>query len=233
MIAQSKGVAITPASAKEKKGSKKCGDHRNAQAEFDEESKMMAEVERQIQEEGKRAQREGTSLQGEVTEAMMETANTSDDEEINKTNGPQFTFEKPHALGKEAVTSTRFSENANFLKRSINDLSFTPEPPIRKDPRIQDLRDYSILCQILSKVEALSKTVEGQSAHIIALEKRIEELTSQSKIHLQANKTNRGATKKIESMADRVAAMAATSSTQSSMISDKAVTQEGLEPKPS
>lgn len=233
MIAQSKGVAITPASAKEKKGSKKCGDHRNAQAEFDEESKMMAEVERQIQEEGKRAQREGTSLQGEVTEAMMETANTSDDEEVNKTNGPQFTFEKPHALGKEPVTPTRFSENANFLKRSINDLSFTPEPPIRKNPRIQDLRDNSILCQILSKVEALSKTVEGQSAHIIALEKRIEELTSQSKIHLQANKKNRGATKKIESIADRVAAMAATSSTQSSVISDKAVTQEGLEPKPS
>ena len=68
------------------------------------------------------------------------------------------------------------------------------------------------------RLESLTQTVESQTMHILALEKQIKELTTHSKGNIQANKANRAATKKIETMADRVAAMAATSAPgQSSM----------------
>lgn len=73
--------------------------------------------------------------------------------------------------------------------------------------------------QILSKFELLSETVESQTAQIVVLETRIEELTMLSKGNNQANKANRAATRKIETMADRVAAMASTSASHSGLIS--------------
>lgn len=71
--------------------------------------------------------------------------------------------------------------------------------------------ENSILKQILVKLESLAQTVESQNTHILALRKQLEELTMHSKGNIQANKGSRATTKKIETMADRVAAMAATS----------------------
>lgn len=84
-----------------------------------------------------------------------------------------------------------------------------PKPIVRKNLRIHHFQDSSLLIQILSKLDMLSETVESQTAyiesqiaHIIALKKRMEELTFQSKGLMQANKANRGATKKIETLTD-------------------------------
>lgn len=57
----------------------------------------------------------------------------------------------------------------------------------------------------------LSKTVESQTAQIVALETRIEELIMLSKGNNQVNKANRAVTRKIETTADQVAALASTS----------------------
>lgn len=108
------------------------------------------------------------------------------------------------------VTPTKSTENANLLKRSINDLSFIPEPITRKSPRTSNEEGAGLFMQIMAKLQSLSKTVESQTAHIVALETRIEELCVHSKGSNQADKANRAATKKIETMADRVAAMAST-----------------------
>lgn len=35
--------------------------------------------------------------------------------------------------GKKPVTPTKLKQNSSFLKRSLNDLLFTPEPPVRKN----------------------------------------------------------------------------------------------------
>ncbi|MCJ1349973.1 hypothetical protein MMC31_008216 [Peltigera leucophlebia] len=132
--------------------------------------------------------------------------------------GPKTLPSMPNSEGPngDPVTPTKFSEHSSFLKKSINDLSFTPEQVTRKNPRFLEGHDNGILAQILSKLGSLSDTVNSQTALILALEKRVEELASPSKGCTQANKANHLAVKKIETMADRVAAMAATSSVQSS-----------------
>ena len=71
--------------------------------------------------------------------------------------------------------------------------------------------ENSILKQILVKLESLAQTVESQTTQILALKKQLKELTMHSKGNIQANKGSQATTKKIETMADRVAAMAATS----------------------
>ncbi len=119
---------------------------------------------------------------------------------------------------KAPVTSTKIFENSHFLKRSINDLSFTPEPLIRKFPRTWQKSKDSLFLQILSKLELLSETVKSQTTQIVALETRIEELTTLSKRNNQANKANRAETQKIETIADRVAAMTSASASHSGLI---------------
>lgn len=65
-----------------------------------------------------------------------------------------------------------------------------------------------------------SRELESQTAHIVALKKRSEELTSHSKGHTQASKANLGVTKKIEIMADQIAVMATTFSAQAGLTND-------------
>lgn len=189
------------ASAKEKRGSKKKGETQVRQGEVDGENQLAAGVERQIQEEREKAQ-EVVSTQCDLRGVdEMEIGDTLEQSSKTMNGNSSFSFEASHPPRIEPVTPTKFSENSKFLKRSINDLSFTPEPIVRKNPRIHHFQDSSLLTQILSKLDVLSETVESQTAHIVALEKRIEELTFQSKGHTQANKVNRGATKKIETIA--------------------------------
>lgn len=102
-------------------------------------------------------------------------------------------------------------EHPKFLKRSIHDFSFTPESVTRKNPKFSIGHNVSLFAQIVSKLDLLSNTVESQTAQINALERRIEELTLSSKGNTQINKANQAAVKKIEAMADRIAAMAASS----------------------
>lgn len=207
--AQLKEVMI-PASTKEKKGSKKKGGTQVRQGEVDRENQLAAGVERQIQEEGERA-REVTSTPSDLSGVEeMKIGDTLEQGSKTVNGNSSFSFEALHPPRIEPVTPTKFSENSKFLKKSINDLSFMPEPIVRKNSRTHHFQDSSLFTQILSKLDMLSETVESQTAHIVALEKRMEELTFQSKRQTQANKANRGATKKIETMADRVAAMAAT-----------------------
>ena len=205
-----------------KKGNKKKGGGRNRQVDSDEENLLNAEIEMQIHDEIDKAQEGDSTLDGAGNVGEVEAEDVSEQNDITMSGGSIFSFVAPQALptlrnsdatNREPVTPTKFSENPSFLKRSINDLSFTPEPVTRK--RFSQTQDNILLTQILSKLDLLSNTVESQTAHISALEKRIEELTFHSKGSTQASKANQVAAKKIETMADRVAAMAATSPAQS------------------
>ena len=108
------------------------------------------------------------------------------------------------------ITPTKISKKLNFLKQSINNLSSTPEPVTQKNSGIIKEIKNILLSQILLKLDKLSKTVKTQTRYILALEKKIEKLFTHSKRNIQIAKVNRAATEKIETMADRVAAMAAT-----------------------
>lgn len=148
-----------------------------------------------------------------------------------------FSFEASHPPNIESVTPTKFSKNAKNLKRSINDLSFMPKPIIWKNLRTHHFQDSSLLIQILSQFDMLSDSVESQTAHIkshtahiIALEKRKEELIFQFKVLTQANKANQGATKKIETITDRVAAIAATSLAQPGFTNESTPSQGSSRP---
>lgn len=189
-----------------KKGNKKKGGTRNRQVDSDEENQLNAEIEMQIQDEIEKALEGGDSSDsaGGGKEAVIGDLREQNDVSINGTS--KFSFEAPRALpstrnsdttSREPVTPTKFSENHNFLKRSINDLSFTPEPDTRKNPRPLHSQNNSLLTQILSKLPALSNTVESQTAHIVALEKRIEEVTFHSKGNTQASKANQVAAKRL------------------------------------
>lgn len=127
-------------------------------------------------------------LDGTGNVGEMEAGDVSEQNDITMSGGSIFSFVAPQALptlrnsdatNREPVTPTKFLENPNFLKRSINDLFFTPEPVTRK--RFSQTQDNILLTQILSKLDLLSDTVESQTAHILALEKRIEKLTFHSK----------------------------------------------------
>lgn len=112
------------------------------------------------------------------------------------------TVSKSRASEKAPVTPTKMSRELNFFKRSINNLLFTSEPVIRKNPRITKEIENILLSQILSKLEKLSETIESQTAYILSLEKKIDELSNHSKRNIKTAKANRVATKKIETMAD-------------------------------
>ncbi|MCJ1345401.1 hypothetical protein MMC31_003608 [Peltigera leucophlebia] len=148
----------------------------------------------------------------------MEIGDTLEQDRKTMNGNSSFSFEASHAPRIESVTPTKFSKNS------------TPGPIIRKNPRIHHFQDISLLTQILSKLDVLSETVESQTAHIVALEKRVEELTSHSKGQTQAIKANRGVTKKIETMPDRVATMAATSSAQPGSTNESTPSQGSSRP---
>ncbi len=76
------------------------------------------------------------------------------------------------SLRKMPITSTKISGELNFLKRSINNLSFTPKPVTRKNPEITEEIKNILLNQILSELDKLSETVETQIGYILALEKK-------------------------------------------------------------
>lgn len=205
-----------------KKGNKKKGGARNRQVDSDEENQLNAEIEMQIQDEIEKA-KEGDSMSDSASGVgELEVRDGSKHDDIIMNGDSMFSFVAPQALptlrngdtvNRDPVTPTKILENPNFIKRSINDLSFTPEPITWK--KFLQTQDNSLLSQILSKLDPLSNTVESQIAHILALEKRIEELILHSKRNTQASKANQVVAKKIETMAERVAAMAATSYAQS------------------
>lgn len=123
----------------------------------------------------------------------------------------------PHVLGVKEIHAKSRSPQQKILRILIfsKDQSMTSRlPPSRPRGKILELgkkSEDSLFSQILSKLELLSKTVESQTAQIVALETRIEELTMLSKGNNQVNKANGAVTCKIETTADRVAAMASTS----------------------
>ena len=191
--------------------------------ELDKENQCNQELEKQIQDEMERAQDqsmperdESVMEEEEMTDGEKEVEDRSEEDEGTTKRNSAFRFAVPRPVtapksrvsGKAPVTPTKISGELNFLKRSINDLSSTSEPVIRKNPRITKEIENILLSQILSKLEKLSETVESQTAHILSLEKKIDELSIHSKGNIETAKANRVATKKIETMADRVAAMA-------------------------
>ncbi len=179
----------------------------------------------QIQSEMERSQRGDVTQEaaGELEEGGVEEEDgemeDSVDQGVETTNeNLAFSFKIPRPSStiwegrtRALITPTKISGDPKFLKRTINDLSFTPKPLERKNPRATRMDESFIFKQILSKLDSLSQTVETQTKHICTLEKRVEELTMQIKGKAQANKASQAATKKIETMAERVAAMAATS----------------------
>ena len=228
-----------------KSGRKKGSAHK--EAEPDKES-HNSEVEMQIQSEMERSEREKLTQNavsgleedelGEEEEAEeMEDSVDKGKETMNENSAFIFNIPRPRTAPRKGTskvprTPTKISGDPKFLKRSINDLSFTPEPLERKNPRTSQMDENLILGQILAKLDSLSQTVETQTKHIRALEKQVEELTTQAKGNTQANKASRAATKKIETMAERVAAMAATSTPSNNQASQRLEIQNNALPIP-
>lgn len=232
---------MAPANVENKKWKKK-GGTRKRQTDSDDENLLSAEIEMQIQGEIEKAQ-EGESFSKSISDLDdAETEDVSVQRGTTMSANSKFNFVGPRVLppmpdsdrpNREPVTPTKFSEHPSFLKRSINDLSFTPERIARKNLRLSEGHDSSLLAEILSKLSLLSDTVDSQTARIVALEKRIEELTTHSKGNTQINKANQLAVKKIEIMADQVAAMAASSSaTQSNPANVGSGFQAKIQPGP-
>ena len=191
---------MAPTNTEVKKGNRKKGGAQK-QAELEEEKQHNAELEMQIQGEVERAHEENlirrgaSDLEGEGEEKEME--NSLEPGEETMTESPAFSFAIPQpltamrkgaAISKPPITSTKISKDTNFLKRSMDDLSFIPEPLTRKNPKTTVEEENSILKQILVKLESLARTVESQTTHILALEKQLEELTMHSKENIQASK---------------------------------------------
>lgn len=84
---------------------------------------------------------------------MIDSVIATNNKEINRTKGPQFTFKKLITIRKKLFTPKRFLENTNFLIRSINNLSFTTKLLVKKNPKKSNFHDNNILCQILSKIK--------------------------------------------------------------------------------
>lgn len=219
---------MAPSNTEDKKGNEKEGGTRTNRSDLEEENQQNVELEMQIQGEMKRAQGgDRAQVHGEGLEGEAEMEDEIEDRENIPNKEAKFSVVAPRAprtrsernLRGDPVTPTKIFGDSKVLKRSINDLSFTPEPLTRKNPKTGQNIEDSFLSQILFKLELLSKTVESQTAQIVALESRIEELTMLSKGNNQVSKANRAATCKIETMANRVAAMASTSTSLSGLIS--------------
>lgn len=75
---------------------------------------------------------------------------------------------------------------------------YTPELLTRKSSKTIKMDKSLILRQVRAKLDSLSPTVESQTAHILALKKHVERLTTQAKRNVQADKASQTATKKIQ-----------------------------------
>ncbi len=158
-------------------------------------------------------------------------------ETTNKNLAFSFKIPRPSSTIREGrtrapITPTKISGDPKFLKRTIDNLSFTPELLEQKNLRTTHMDESFIFKQILSKLDSLSQTVETQNKHICVLENRVEELTMQTKGNAQANKASQAATKKMETMTERVAAMAATSILQTIQTSETAKAPNNTMPSP-
>lgn len=135
-------------------------------------------------------------------------------------------------FGKKPVTPTKVQQNSSFLKRLLDDLLFTPEPPVKKNSwTLYKIKDH-LHIDILSKLESLLRVIESQTAyivalklrvesqivHILALESQIKELSILFKGNLQANMANWLVTKKIKTMADWVVAMVSITTSLSGLL---------------
>lgn len=124
-------------------------------------NQLTARVERQIQEMRKKAQGV-VSTQSDLSGIdKIEIRDTLEQGSKTVNGNSLFSIETSYPTSIEPVTPTKFSENSKFLKRSINNLSFTPKPIIRKNPRIHCFLDSSFLTQILSKLDILWEIVES------------------------------------------------------------------------
>lgn len=123
-------------------------------------------MEKQIQEERERAQ-EVVSTQSDLSGIdKMEIRDNLEQDSKTLNGNSSFSFKASHPPSIESITPTKFSENSKFFKRLINDLSFTPKPIVRKNPRTHHFQDSSFLTKILSKFNMLLETVKSQTAHI-------------------------------------------------------------------
>ena len=200
----------------------------------------------QIQSEMERSQRgdvtqeaAGELEEGGVGEEDGEMEDSVDQgvETTNENLAFSFKIPRPSSTIREGrtrapITPTKISGDPKFLKRTINDLSFTLEPLERKNPRTTRIDESFIFKQILSTLDSLSQTVETQTKHICALEKRVKELNMQTKGNAQANKASQAVTKNIETIAERVAAIAATSIPQTVQTSETAMALNNTMPSP-
>lgn len=84
--------------------------------------------------------------------------------EGNRNKNSEFSFVAPHALhnmhknaifGIEPITLTKVQGSSSFPKRLLDDLLFTFELPVRKNPQtLYKIKDH-LLVDILSKLELL------------------------------------------------------------------------------
>lgn len=119
--------------------------------ELDKENQCNQELEKQIRGEMERAQDqsmpegdESVMEEEEMTDRKKEVEDGSEEDGGTTKRNLAFRFAIPRPITapksrlsrKSPVTSTKISGELNFLKRSINDLLSTPEPVIRKNPKI-------------------------------------------------------------------------------------------------
>lgn len=92
----------------------------------------------------------------------VEVGNMNRYNDMTMNIGLIFSFVRPQtlptlcnrvAINKKPVTAIEFSENSNFLKRSIHDLNFSTESIIRKN--FLQTPDNNLFIQILSKLYLL------------------------------------------------------------------------------
>lgn len=155
-------VIMTPSKTISKDGMKKSGIPKRA--EVDEENYCNEELEKQIQEEMERAQDQSRVERSESTvevEEMGDEVEKIEDRAEKNVEKSTFHFAVPRPVtapkckisGKTPVTPTKISEDMNFLKKPINDLSSTPKPVLKKNPKITKEIENILLGQILSKLK--------------------------------------------------------------------------------
>lgn len=165
---------MAPSKTAVKGSRKKSGAQKST--EFDKENQCNQEFEMQIRDEIEKAQ-DQSMPEGDLSVMEEEEEMTDGEKEVEdvsevyegttKTNSAlcfavprPVTPPKSRVSGKAPVPPTKISGEFNSLKRSINDLSSTPQPVIRKNPKITKEIENILLSQILSKLEKLSETVE-------------------------------------------------------------------------
>ena len=142
---------------KVKKGNRK-KEGAQKQAELEVEKQHNGELEMQIQGKLEKAHEENLIRGGasnlDKKGEEKEIENSLELGEEIKTKNPAFSFAIPQplavmrkgaAINKPPITPTKISGDTNFLKRSMNDLLFTPIPLTRKNPKVTGNEENSIL----------------------------------------------------------------------------------------